>query len=262
MNMANSSSDDGRQAGRGQNVDSLAESLPEAFAHLQGRLLTRDKVEPAIAFLAEAVKEATPGTIGAGITLIDQDGTAVSTGTTDAIAAELDAAQYSCGEGPCLTSWATSKVVRIDDLVSEQRWPLWRKAVTGLPVRSSLSVPLVHGETTIGAIKVYSLTPHAFSAAAEKVLVMMAVPAATLLANVQGPDAGYQINESLKGALRARTDTAIAVGMLMERNKFSEDQAMQYLLRAARTEETTFAHVVARVLGREPLHGAGGSNGF
>lgn len=258
MDMANNSSSEGRQTGRGQYVNTVAESLPVAFAHLQGRLLTKDKVEPAVAFLAEAVKEATPGTIGAGISLIDQDGSAISTGTTDAIAGELDAAQYRCGEGPCLTSWATSRVIRIDDLATEQRWPLWRKAVSALPVRSSLSVPLVHGDSTIGAIKVYSLNPGAFSDATEKVLVMMAVPAATLPANVQGPEAGYQINESLKGALRARTDTAIAVGMLMERYKFSEEQAMQYLLRAARTEETSFADVVARVLDGELLHGTGG----
>lgn len=238
-------------------MESVAEGLPEAFAHLQGRLLTKDKVEPAIAFLAEAVKEATPGTIGAGITLIDQDGSAISTGTTDAIAGELDAVQYRCGEGPCLTAWATSKVVRIDDLEAELRWPLWREAVSGLPVRSSLSVPLVYGDLTIGAMKVYSLNPNAFSAASEKVLVMMAVPAATLLANVQGPDAGYRINESLKGALRARTETALAVGMVMERRKLTEEQAMQYLLRLARTEDVPFASVVADVLSGEPSHGAG-----
>ncbi|MEE2521937.1 GAF and ANTAR domain-containing protein [Pseudarthrobacter sp. J75] len=238
-------------------MEPVAEGLPEAFAHLQSRLLTQDKVDPAIAFLAEAVKETTPGAIGAGITLIDQDGTPISTGTTDAIAGELDDAQYRCGEGPCLTAWATSKVVRIDDLGLEMRWPLWREAIEGLPVRSSLSVPLVDGERTIGAMKVYSFQPQAFSAATEKFLAMMAVPAATLLANVQGSDAGLRVHESLKGALRARTETAIAVGRLMERDHLTEEQAMQYLLRLARTEAVPFASVVADVLSGEPLHGAG-----
>lgn len=238
-------------------MEPVAESLPEAFAQLQGRFLTQDKVEPAVDFLAEAVKEATPGTIGAGITLIDLDGTAISTGTTDAIAGELDSAQYSCGEGPCLTAWATSKVVRIDDLLTETRWPVWRDSVAGLPVRSSLSVPLVYGDRTIGAIKVYSFAPNAFSSATEKVLLKISLPAATLLANVQGPDAGYQINTSLKGALRARTETALAAGMLMERMKLTEEQAMQHLLRTARTEDVPFASVVADVLGGESLHGAG-----
>lgn len=238
-------------------MEPVAESLPEAFAQLQGRLLTQDKVEPAIAFLAEAVKEATPGTIGAGITLIDLDGTAISTGTTDSIALELDSAQYRCGEGPCLTAWATSKVIRIDDLLTDTRWPLWRESVAELPVRSSLSVPLVYGDRTIGAIKVYSFAPNAFSPSTEKLLLKISHPAATLLANVQGPDAGYQINTSLKGALRARTETALAAGKLMERMKLTEEQAMQYLLRMARTEDVPFASVVADVLSGESLHGAG-----
>jgi GAF domain-containing protein len=132
------------------------DELSTVIARIQGLLLTEEKVNTAVRLLAQAAKESVPGTIGAGVSLMDARGRRISSGYTDRIVAQTDAMQYECGEGPCLTAWATEKPVLLEDIREESRWPDWRRAVQGLPVRSVVSAPLIAGKESIGALKLYA----------------------------------------------------------------------------------------------------------
>jgi hypothetical protein len=117
------------------------DGLSTVIARIQGLLLTEEKVNTAVRLLAQTAKESVTGTIGAGVSLLDARGRRTSSGYSDRVAG-ADAAQYECGEGPCLTACATEKPVLLKDVQEESLWPAWRRAVQGLPVRSVISAPL------------------------------------------------------------------------------------------------------------------------
>lgn len=102
-------------------AETMAQHLPldelsTVIARIQGLLLTEEKVTTAVRILAQAAKESVPGTIGAGVSLLDSRGRRTSSGYTDGIVSRADATQYECGEGPCLTAWAAEEPVLVRDL--------------------------------------------------------------------------------------------------------------------------------------------------
>ena len=222
--------------------------LSTVFARIKGMLLTEETVNQAVDLLAEAAMEAIPGAIGAGVSLIDNQGRRTSTGSTDKLVLAADGLQYELGEGPCLTAWAATKVVRSNDLSSETRWPRWSSGATQLGVRSVVSAPLVFKAQSIGAIKVYSLEAEAFDAQSEHLLALFAGPAATLLANVQATEVPHQISTELKTAIESRDSIAFARGILMERKGLSADESMLELIRHARSNGDSMRTAAEQVI--------------
>lgn len=121
------------------------DELSVVIGRITGLLLTEEKVDRAVHLLARAIKDAIPGTIGAGVSLLDSQGRRTSAGFTDRIVERVDALQYELGQGPCLTAWAAEETVLVDDVRADPRWPDWSAAVEALPVRSVVSTVLVSG---------------------------------------------------------------------------------------------------------------------
>ena len=212
------------------------EELSSTFARIQGMLLTEEAVVKAVDLLALAAKDAIPGSLGAGVSLIDEQGRRTSTGYTDMTVKAADHLQYEVGQGPCLSAWAGNRVVRSNDLTTEDRWPLWTPGAIGLGVRSVLSAPLIHRTQTLGAIKVYSAVPDAYDERSWHLLTLFSGPAATLLGNVQASELPRKMSRALKDAVHSRDSIAVAKGILMERTGMTEDEAMAELLRQARRD--------------------------
>ncbi len=231
------------------------EELTFVVARLKGLLLMEPTASRAVEDLAEAVKKSIPGSLGAGVSLIDQQGRKRSTGYTDDVVAVADALQYELGQGPCLTAWAAESTVQIDDVPTDGRWPLWRDAVADLPLRSTLSTALIHRGTSIGAIKVYSPLPSAFSPQDRKQLALLASPAATLLGSAQPDAAPAAISKALQDALSTRDVIHTARGILMERHGLDTDTAMRRLLSQASSTQTDLRAVALLV-----IDGAAGSS--
>src|SRR3954449_2420866 len=103
---------------------------------------TRRALQPVLDLATSIAASSLPGAAGAGISLIE-DGTRVSTASTNALVSLADERQYELGEGPCLTAWATTTLVRIDDLDRDERWPHWAEAAPAphppAPVRTPLA---------------------------------------------------------------------------------------------------------------------------
>ena len=228
------------------------DELSTILGRVRGLLLTREKMLPAVRTLAEAAKTAIDGTTGAGVTLIDADGRKTSTGFTDLIVEQADAVQYSLGQGPCLTAWSSQRTVLIRDVQTEDRWPLWAAGVTDLPIRSVISTPLLDGANLLGALKVYASEPDVYNDRSARLLELFAGPAATLLASIQTTDTPERISETLKTTLQSRDTISRAVGILMERNRVSAEDAMEQLLRRARDRRTTLLAIGAEVTGIFP----------
>src|SRR5665213_2333287 len=116
----------------------------------------------------------------AGITLL-RDGVPVTAVFTDPEAPEIDTAQYESGSGPCLEAARTGLALQIADTTTETRWPEFCKQASAHRVRSTLSLPLVVGDTALGALNLYSYKPFGFSEHATA--LVFAAQAAVVLAN-------------------------------------------------------------------------------
>ncbi len=226
----------------------LGELLP-LVARLQGMLVSREVAAAAVEQLAEVARDMIDSAVGAGASLIDADGTRVSTATTDRVAARADELQYRLGEGPCLSAWATSAVQRLDDTDADDRWPTWSAAARGLGIRSVLSVPLVFRDDCIGALKIYSTGAAAFDAEDERRLVLLSTAAAALLGMARGDDGPRQLSAALAGAMADRQTIAIATGVLMERNRVDREAAHYLLLDQSRREGESLVQVARELLG-------------
>lgn len=235
-------------------ADLPLDELSTTFARIQGLLLTKDTVSKAVELLADAAKESIPGTLGAGVSVMDEQGWRTSFGATDDIVLQADSLQYDLGEGPCITAWATTGTVRSDDLTLEERWSVWSPKAAVLGLRSVLSAPLVFRTETVGAIKVYSTLPGAFDARSERLLSLFAGPAATLLANVQSAQAPRRIGKQLQEAIASRDSIAFARGILMEREGLNEDESMVRLLGMARNNRETLRDAAASVVSGTGKH--------
>jgi GAF domain-containing protein len=224
------------------------DELSTVIARIQGLLLTEEKVTTAVRLLAQAAKESVPGTIGAGVSLLDARGRRTSSGYTDSIVRQADSTQYECGEGPCLAAWAAEEPVLVKDLANESRWPEWRKAVAGLPITSVVSAPLMAGRETLGALKLYAATPGVYDETSVRLLQLFAAPAATLLAHIQASEAPQRMTEGLQASLYSRDVVNRACGALMERLGIPHEAALQRLIKLARDENAALQHVSERVL--------------
>lgn len=247
------------RAGRGDSwlyAETMAQlpldELSTVIARIQGLLLTEEKVTTAVHLLAQAAKESVPGTVGAGVSLLDARGRRTSSGYTDTIVSRADALQYECGEGPCLTAWAAEEPVLVADLRAEPRWPAWRTAAAGLPILSVASVPLVAGTECIGALKLYASAPDVYDESSIAVMQLIAGPAAVLLSHIQASEAPHRMTEALRASLYSRDVVNRACGVLMERFGLPEEAALQRLIKQSREENIALQQVSERVLAGMP----------
>ena len=207
--------------------------LGTALSQMAGLVLSRETVDTALELVTSLAATATAGTLGAGVTVVDEHGKR-SRAASNSATEEADALQYEFDEGPCLTAWRTREVVRIDDTTTDGRWPRWNEAARALGVRSVLSAPLRMGEESIGAMKVYCERPQNYGAQDEHVMRLLAGQAAILLANSQSLQEARRLSRQLTEALAGRDAIARATGVLLAQGAASEQDAFATLAAVAR----------------------------
>jgi GAF domain-containing protein len=207
--------------------------LGTALTQMAGLVLSRETVDTALELVTTLAATATAGTLGAAVTVVDEHGKR-SRAASNAAVEQADALQYELDEGPCLTAWRTRQLVRIDDTTTDGRWPRWNDAVNPLGVRSVISAPLLMGEESIGAMKVYCERPLNYGPHDEHVMRLLAGQAAILLANSQSLQTARRLSRQLTEALATRDAIARATGVLLAQGATDEQEAFATLAAAAR----------------------------
>ena len=207
----------------------LADELAGIFARMSGLLLTEETVETSLGVLSSLAQETVPGSSGAGVSLIDRRRRR-SSGSTDPRVQAADALQYEFDEGPCLAAATNREFVRMDDLATDPRWPRWTTAATDLGLRSVMSYPLVAGDRSMGAIKVYAETPQVFDDHSAQLLALFSAQAAVLVANLQHQERAQRLSGGMREAFRTRDLVCTAKGVLMGRHAVDEATAFGMLL--------------------------------
>ena len=225
----------------------LADELAGVFARMSGLLLSEDTVATSLDLLGALAHETVAGSCGAGVSLIE-GGRRTSAGSTDERVREADGLQYELDEGPCLTATATRELVAIEDLEHERRWPRWTAAVRPLGLRASLSTPLVAGNDTLGAIKVYADHPRAFDSRSTQLLVLFSAQASLLVANVQTAERARRLSDGMRQAVRSRDLVGMAKGVLMGRHGIDEDASLRMLMGRSQQKGVPLAEAARTVV--------------
>jgi GAF domain-containing protein len=225
----------------------LADELAGVFARMSGLLLSEETVDTSLSLLSSLARETIPGATGAGVSVIDERGRR-SSGSTDARVRTADNLQYELDEGPCLAAAARRELIRIDDLAADERWPTWASAVAQLGLRAAMSSPMVVGDGSLGAMKVYADEPGAFDSGSEHRLTLFAAQAAVLVANVRAYDRAKRLSDGMRKAVRNRDLVNLAKGVLMGRGTIDEDTALRVLLARCERDGVTVADAARTVL--------------
>jgi GAF domain-containing protein len=225
----------------------LADELSAVFARMSGLLLSEETVETSLGLLSALAQETVPGSTGAGVTIVDESGRR-SSGSTDDRVRQADSLQYELDEGPCLAAAATRKLVRMDDLATDPRWPRWSAGATRLGLRAAMSAPMVAGDVSVGALKVYCDEPDTFDTAGEQRLILFAAQSAIFVANLQTRTRAERLSDGMRRAIRGRDLISMAKGLLMGRNAVDEDTAFRALLARAEQEGTSVTQTAQAVV--------------
>src|SRR5436305_14414863 len=131
------------------------DDLVSALQQLAEVLQTQSTLGGALAGIAEAATESVPGCDAATIA-ISIEGRPATAAMTARIALELDMVQYDTGEGPCLTTFRTMNMVRLNLAEKDEPFPHFAVAARRQGVRSVLSVPASWGTEVVGTWNPYS----------------------------------------------------------------------------------------------------------
>jgi len=151
---------------------------------------------------------------------------------TDPIVVEVDALQQQTGEGPCLDAIAKRTVFHSDDLETELRWVHFAPQATRVGIRSVLALPLT-ANSQLGALNLYARYPGVFGVYDRARAAILASLAGLALSVAHSHEDEDRRADNLHAALASREIIGEAMGILMERERISADQAFEVLRRAS-----------------------------
>jgi GAF domain-containing protein len=202
---------------RGPLVD-VAQALSDVARSLEAEPDLQHVVEGIVA----AVTETVPGAEQAGVSL-REDRILRTVAATGDLARRLNAIEHELDEGPCVQAVLERRSYRIDDMSTDTRWPRFAAAAQAHGVRSMLGYRLFTNGRTLGALDLYSSKLNAFDAEAEVVGELFAAHAAIALI-------GSTQQAEWQTALNSRDTIGMAKGILMHRERLTDEQAFTLLV--------------------------------
>jgi GAF domain-containing protein len=192
--------------------------------------------------LTSAAARWVPGAQEAGITVTSRQNEISTPSVTHDSARLLDEFQQRHLEGPCVHAAWTRKVVVIDDLETDERWPKYQAdALAHTPIRSVLSLPMFADELSMGALNFYADHPQAFSEDSRRIAAIFATLGALAWSNVVR-------TQQFKEALSTRDMIGQAKGILIERYDLDDQTAFNTLIKLSQSMNTPLREIARRVI--------------
>jgi hypothetical protein len=190
----------------------------------------------------EGAVELVPGAQYAGVTVAQRRGRSETEAATHRYPGLLDEIQHRCKQGPGLSAGALQESIRVDDLVSDHRWPLYRKeTLEQTPIRSILSLRMFSEGGTSATVSFYAERAGAFDDESVDVASIFATHTG-LVWNMMRRD------QQFRSALASRDLIGRAKGRMIERFNIDDDQAFAMLKLMSQNSNTPIAQVAQRVV--------------
>jgi len=233
-----------------------APDMVETFSALQALLLSADSIEGFLDELASLSARLIDPPASVGITL-SRDGRPFTVVYSDDRAPQVDETQYVEGDGPCLETLRTGRVVQVKDQRLETRWGAYAHRAAEQGVCSSLSLPLMAGGATVGALNIYSFDrADAYNEEQRSRAELFAAQASTALTLVMRETERQETSTQLEQALSSRTVIDQAIGVIMGQQRCSADEAFNLMRRHSQNTNRKLRDVasdmITRVTGQPP----------
>jgi len=186
--------------------------------------------------------ETVDGCDAAGILSARRDAEVTSTSATGDDVRRSDALQDELREGPCFHSLWTNNNFESPDLLVDERWPRYGPAAAALGLRSAMGIRLSN-EEELGALNLYSYTPHAFGERTRQTGAVIAALSAVAMG-------WYRTDAQLRDAIDTRQVIGEATGILMQREGLTAERAFELLVKGSNRTNTKLA-VLAEQIVRE-----------
>lgn len=183
-----------------------------------------------------------------GITVRTTPTSPILGGTSDDLAGRMDEVQYATGDGPCLTCLRDGASVSVGDIRADRRWPAFADRGAQEGAGSSLSVPLVVHNRTVGALNLYSRAAHALTATDRARAARFADQTAAIVALAARLAEHRERGRHLEVALGSRSTIDQAMGVLMAQARVGPDEAFEILRRRSQDTNVKLRDVAAAIL--------------
>ncbi|WP_433169234.1 GAF and ANTAR domain-containing protein [Kribbella sp. CA-247076] len=215
----------------------LADELSELACGLHHAETPEDVLREAV----QAAMDLVPGAQAGSVTALIGDRRVEHKAESGALPARVDQVMSQYGEGPCLDALRERRIVRVDDMRHETRWPEFAPRAAGLGALSMLAIPMFMKDDVFCALNLYAGESRAFTDEAENVARLLAAHASVAYS-------GAQREENLLAAIETRDLIGQAVGLLMERYSISSGRSFDTLVRFSRQSNRKLRDVAAELI--------------
>ncbi len=220
--------------------------MDEGREALRRFLVGQDDLPSMLTKVALIAADAIPGTDMTSITMLVREKPRTPA-YTDKRALELDQVQYALDDGPCLSALRHRGVEQMVT-ASDDRWPTFSAEAQRRDIASVLSAPLSNGESSRGALNLYSES--GFDQDAPELACLFADQLGLAAANAAVLTEGASLAEQLKTALVSRATIDQAKGILMAAQRCGPQQAFDILRRASQGQNRKLRDVAAEIVDR------------
>jgi hypothetical protein len=183
-----------------------------------------DLVDGSLRLVVALARATVGGADGVSVSL-RRHGRLATVAASDQTVSDMDASQYSTGQGPCVDASMEGRWFHVDSLDTETRWPTFIPQAKALGINAILSSPLVAAEVPVGSINIYSRTVSAFKSEDQRLASVFATEASAILTEAGVDLSDEERSVRFQTALHIREVISQAQGVLMERDGLSEDAA-------------------------------------
>jgi GAF domain-containing protein len=228
------------------------EPVPETLEAI--RRLTRygdTEVATELLRIGRQVSELVPETVGVSLGLL-ADRLTFTLVASNEIAQQMDVVQY-LDDGPCVASVHDGSTVAtsFEDLLDEDRWQLFARAMSANGIQSSLSLPIIRHGRAVAGVNLYASTPDAFDGHHEGLARICGAWAPGAVANADLSFSTRAEAAATPGRMQDQNAVDQAVGMLAESQRMDLDTSAERLRQAADRagiSESQAARLIIRLL--------------
>lgn len=190
---------------------------------------------------------------GAAIVWMTETGPGKAFAASDAPVMALEELQFTLGEGPCISSLESGRMVLRPDLATSgaESWPAFTSGALDAGARAVFAFPLHIGTTRIGVLDLYRAQPGVLDNVDLLAALMFTDAATEILLQLQAEAGDGEIPDSLTRMLAERDHVHQAMGMVSVQLSVDLSTALAALRARAFALGQTLDDVADQVITRE-----------
>ena len=190
--------------------------------------------------------------VGAGILLDNERGQLEFAAASNASVTAVGHVQDKARRGAAFDAYETGRMVVVDDLNVEERWPEFTRRALKLGLNAVIAAPLRAWGKTIGALSLYCDEPTSWTSDDREACDLLAAMAAGYIINASQLRTQRELSENLRAAIESRGIIERAKGMLIAQRGIDAAAAFELLRQASMAQNVKLRDVAQALLERGP----------